>query len=870
MADADRQPIFLADYQPPAYLIEAVDMTFELGDETIVKAQSRIRRQADTPPGTPLRLDGEDMALRRIAIAGQPLAATDYAVDDTGLTIHQPPAEFTLEIETTIRPAENTRLEGLYRSNAIYCTQCEAEGFRRITYWLDRPDVLARFRVAIIADRAACPVLLSNGNLVRETDLDDGRHMAIWQDPFPKPSYLFALVAGDLERRQDSFRTKSARDVELNIWVEPGRVPRTAYAMDALKRAMAWDEQTYGLEYDLDIFNIVAVDDFNLGAMENKSLNLFNAKYILADPATATDADYAHIEAVVAHEYFHNWTGNRVTCRDWFQLSLKEGLTVYRDQQFSADMRDAAVKRIQDVKTLRARQFPEDGGPLAHPVRPASYIEINNFYTATVYEKGAEVIGMLATLLGQDGFRGGVRHYLATHDGGAATCDDFVAALAEATGADLEQFKLWHSQAGTPELAFEARHDPASRTLSLTVRQQTPPTPGQPDKRPLHLPLAIGLIGRDGREIAARPDRKLELRAAAETFVFADVPEPPVVSFNRGFAAPVKLTTAAAPAALALQFAHDADPFNRWEAGQRYAADRMLRWATDVRAGRPLDGDADLLDAYGRAIAADHLNPAFQAQLLALPSLGDLTEAMTEIDPEAGFAAHRHLRRLIGRRHGAALWTVVRQLASNAPYTPDATSAGRRALRNVALGYLAAAEDTEAADLIRRQALAADNMTDRMAALTLLVDSDDAGRAGALARFHDDFAEDSLTLDKWFQVQAGALRPNVLDDVRGLVTHPAFALQKPNKVRALIGGFAGNPLGFHREDGAGYSFFAEQVLAVDKLNPQLAARLFTALQRWRRLREPQRGHMRAALQHVAGSQRLSRDLFEIAAKSLAE
>lgn len=870
MSDADRQPIRLADYRPPDYLIDAVDLAFDLGDETVVRAQSRIRRNDGIAESTPLRLDGEDMTLRRIAVNGTELTSDEYAVDDTGLTIHNPPDAFTLEVENAIRPAENTRLEGLYRSNALYCTQCEAEGFRRITYWLDRPDVLARYRTAITADKAACPVLLSNGNLVHTDDLGDGRHVAVWDDPFPKPSYLFALVAGDLERRQDSFTTASGREVELSIWVEPGRVPRTEYAMDALKRSMAWDESAYGLEYDLDVFNIVAVDDFNLGAMENKSLNLFNAKYILADPKTATDTDYAQIEAIVAHEYFHNWTGNRVTCRDWFQLSLKEGLTVYRDQQFSADMRSAPVTRIQDVKALRARQFPEDAGPLAHPVRPASYIEINNFYTATVYEKGAEVIGMLATLLGRDGFRRGVRLYLERHDGGAATCDEFVAALADATGTDLNRFKRWYSQAGTPELSFEADHDAATKTLRLTVRQQTPPTPGQPDKEPLHIPLAIGLLAPDGSEIPAASDRPLELREAEATFTFADVAEAPVISFNRGFAAPIRVATEQAPEKLAFLFAHDPDPFSRWEAGQRYATQRLLDWAKAFRAGEDMTADAALLDAFARNLATDDLDPAYQALLLTPPTLTELREQMTEIDPQAAFAAHRHLRRQVGTENRATLWETVRRLTTNEPYSPDATAAGRRAMRNTALAYLAAAGDGEVGDLLAQQATAADNMTDRMAALVLLTEGDDPARVDALARFHDEFADDSLTIDKWFQVQAVAPRDDVLDDVERLMSNPAFSLQRPNKVRALIGAFSVNPVGFHREDGAGYRFFVEQVQAIDTLNPQLAARLMTAMQRWRRLREPQRKHMRAALESVASSVQLSRDLYEIVSKSLAE
>ncbi|MEQ9642565.1 MAG: aminopeptidase N [Alphaproteobacteria bacterium] len=867
---ADRQPIRLADYRPPDYLIDAIELSFDLNDETVVRAQSRVRRKDGVAEGTPLRLDGEDMALRAIAIDGEPLTGDAFAVDDSGLTIHNPPETFTLEIETAIRPAENTRLEGLYRSNALYCTQCEAEGFRRITYWPDRPDVLARFRTAITADKAACPVLLSNGNLVSQTDLPDGRHLTIWDDPFPKPSYLFALVAGDLERRQDSFTTASGRQVELNIWVEPGRVPRTAYAMDALQRSMAWDETAYGLEYDLDVFHIVAVDDFNMGAMENKSLNLFNAKYVLADPKTATDTDYAQIEAIVAHEYFHNWTGNRVTCRDWFQLSLKEGLTVYRDQQFSADMRSAAVTRIQDVKSLRARQFPEDAGPLAHPVRPASYIEINNFYTATVYEKGAEVIGMLATLLGQDRFREGVRLYLQRHDGGAATCDEFVAALADATGADLDQFNRWYSQAGTPELSFETDYDAGAKSLRLTVRQHTPPTPGQPDKLPLHIPLDIGLLAPDGTEIALRPDRPLELREAEATFTFADVPADAVVSFNRGFAAPARVSAAQAPESLALLFANDPDPFNRWEAGQRYATQRLLDWARAFRAGQGMTEDAALLDAYARNLAATDLEPAYQALLLTPPTLTNLGEQMAEIDPQAAFAAHRHLRQQVGIRNREALWDKVRRLAGNEPYAPDADAAGRRALRNTALAYLAAAGDGEVDDLLARQATAADNMTDRMAALAVLADGDTPARAEALARFHNDFAGDAVTIDKWFQVQASALRDDVLRDVERLMGDAAFSLHRPNKVRALIGAFAANPVGFHREDGTGYRFFADQVLAVDKLNPQLAARQATALQRWRRLREPQRGHMRAALESVANSPQLSRDLYEIVSKSLAE
>jgi aminopeptidase N len=879
MTQPQPKAIRLADYRPPDYRIETVDLDFDLGETTRVKARLKLRA-AEGGGGRPLVLDGDELKLISIVLDGKPLAPADYALDEKNLTIARPPAAFTLDIETEIRPAANTKLSGLYVSSNVFCTQCEAEGFRRITYFLDRPDVMAVYRTTIRAGRKACPVLLSNGNLVEQGDLGGGRHYAVWHDPFPKPSYLFALVAGDLACREDEFTTRSGRKVKLRIFVEHGNVPRTEYAMDVLKRSMRWDEERFGLEYDLDLFNIVAVSDFNMGAMENKSLNIFNDKYILADPETATDGDYAGIETVVAHEYFHNWTGDRITCRDWFQLSLKEGLTVFRDQEFSSDMRSRPVERIGVVRGLRAGQFPEDAGPLAHPVRPDSYIEINNFYTATVYQKGSEVIRMMHTLLGEEGFQKGMRLYVERHDGEAATCDQFVAAMADANGADLGQFKLWYSQAGTPELAIEGRYDARAGAYELAVAQRVPPTPGQPEKKPMHIPLAVGLIDAQGRGIplslegeagAAGTTRVLPVKAPTQTFRFVNLPEPKALSVNRSFSAPINVKLAQGGAERAFLMAHDEDAFARWEAGQQYATDLLLAQVAARARGEAMRFDPAFVDAVGEILRDGKLEKAFAAEAVALPSALYLAERMSTIDVEGIHAAREALRRLIATTLKADLLRVYEGNRDTGAYSPDAASAGRRALKNAALAYLAALADSDPEE--RRRVAAqyrrADNMTDRMAALRLLVDLEGPERQEGLDDFYARFKEDALVLDKWLALQALSALPDTLARITALLKHPAFSLKKPNKVRALVATFASsNPLRYHAADGAGYAFHADRIIELDPINPQVAARILAPLGRWQRMDQGRQARMKRELQRILAAPKLSRDVYEIASKSL--
>jgi len=876
MTSTTPETIRLADYQPPAFLVTDIALDFDLHpNATRVEAVLKLQRNsAHGDPHAPLVLDGDDLTLTSIALDERPLASGDYELTDDRLVIAGLPDACTIAIGTEIAPASNTRLEGLYVSGGTYCTQCEAEGFRRITYFPDRPDVMARYRVTIRADAGSCPVLLSNGNLVEDGALPAGRHYAIWDDPFPKPSYLFALVAGDLGVYEDSFTTRSGRPVRLRIFTHHGLEPRCAYAMDALKRSMAWDEATFGLEYDLDLFNIVAINDFNMGAMENKSLNVFNAKYVLADPQTATDQDYANIEAIVAHEYFHNWTGNRVTCRDWFQLSLKEGLTVFRDQQFSADQRSAPVKRIQDVSALRAAQFPEDAGPLAHPVRPESYIEINNFYTATVYEKGAEVIGMYHTLLGADGFRRGMDLYFDRHDGEAVTCDDFLAAMADASDADLGQFARWYSQAGTPEVTAEGRYDADDGSYTLTLRQHLPDTPGQSGKAPMQVPLRMGLLGPDGRDLPLDgdgvTDRVLQLREAEQSFRFDGLPAAPVLSLNRGFSAPVKIRQELDRATRAFLIANDSDPFNRWEAGQQYAGALLHDMVADIADARETTIDGDFVAALRGLLTDPTLDKAFVALACALPGENELAGQIAKADPGAIHAARELLRQAIADRLKDDLLALYHGNQSNEPYSPDAAAAGRRALKNMALGYLVSLDDPAMTELAADQYAAADNMTDRMAALFALNDRHSPQRQQALDDFHARFADDQVVIDKWLTVQAVSALPETLDHVRRLMDDPAFSLSQPNKVRALIGAFcSANPARFHAVDGAGYRFLTDQVLALDGLNPQVAARLATPLGRWRRYDDTRQALMRVELQRILDAESLSPDVYEIASKSLA-
>ena len=873
---AQPQVIRREDYTAPAFLIDKVELVFDL-DRDVTNVKSRLFIIANpvrgTGAGNEVSFDGEDMKLVSIAIDDRKLGVDEYSVDKTGLTFTAPGETFVVDIETQVSPVTNTRLEGLYVSQSAFCTQCEAEGFRRITYFPDRPDVMATFTVTINADKATCPVLLSNGNLAKSGDLDGNRHFAVWEDPFPKPSYLFALVAGDLACVEDSFKTVSGRDVALRIFVEHGNEDRCDYAMDSLKRSMKWDEEVYGLEYDLDLFNIVAVSDFNMGAMENKSLNIFNAKYILAKPDTATDMDYELIESIVAHEYFHNWSGNRVTCRDWFQLSLKEGLTVFRDQEFSADQRSRPVQRIKDVAQLRARQFPEDGGPLAHPVRPDSYMEINNFYTATVYEKGAELIRMMHTLLGADGYRKGIDLYFDRHDGQAVTCDDFAKAMEDANDVDLTQLKRWYSQAGTPSLSWTGDYDADAKQFRLTVSQKTAPTPGQPDKFALHMPIAIGLLGKDGKELVSRT---VQLTENEQEFVFDNINEPPVVSFNRGFSAPVNIATQQPHDELVFLMGNDSDAFNRWESAQKYATALMLAAIEEFEKN---DGDADgalgdvtdFITAMRATLQNDDLDKAFRADALVLPGEEFLSEQRKPANPEAIHQVRNALRKQIGTMLKAEFADTYHQNASNAAFTPDAQSAGQRALRATALGYLVASGDAQFADLAVAQYRNADNMTDRMGALRALVNSGyEKEQEQALADFYQQWKDDPQVVEQWFAVQSGSTRTGGLRKVHELMEHPAFDWKNPNKIRSVIGVFAGQNLpAFHAEDGAGYQFLAEQVRKLDDSNPQIAARLVSPLTRWRKFAPVHGEQMKSALETVRDKSGLSRDVYEVVHKSLA-
>jgi aminopeptidase N len=858
------------DYTPPAYLIDMVHLEFELGEqETLVRSELALRRNGSHRQ--PLKLDGQQLELIDLHLDGKPLPPHAFQADGDGLTIDQAPDEFSLQITTRIHPQLNTALEGLYKSGGMFCTQCEAEGFRRITYYIDRPDVMARFSTKIIADRSRYPVLLSNGNPVERGELDDDRHFVRWEDPFPKPSYLFAMVAGDLACNRDSFKTASGREVALEIYTEPHNVDKTAHAMESLRRAMRWDEEAYGLEYDLDIYMIVAVGDFNMGAMENKGLNIFNTQYVLAHPKTATDADFDNVQAVIGHEYFHNWTGNRVTCRDWFQLSLKEGLTVFREQQFSAAMGSPAVKRIEDVRILRASQFPEDAGPMAHPVRPDSYVEINNFYTPTVYNKGAEVIRMYHTLLGADGFRRGMDLYFQRHDGQAVTCDDFLAAMADANDRDLGQFGRWYSQAGTPVLDVSDDFDHATGRYTLHVQQSCPPTPGQPQKAPFHIPLRVGLIDNAGQPLPLRlageaaaggSSRVLELTEREQSFTFEGLDERPLPSLLRGFSAPVRLNYPYSDEQLAFLFAHDEDPFNRWDAGQRLVTKLLLDTLTAERsAGVP----PALADGFRAILRDGRLDPAFVAEALTLPTEGYLGEQQPVIDPGAIHRAREELRQGLARQ---LFDDWMQTYLQHAPGDGDG-DAGRRRLKNLALGYLLAGSSEQAVELAARQFTQATNMTDQLAALSLLADADRPAADDALATFYERWRSEPLVVDKWFRVQALSRRADTLPRVRALTSHPAFELRNPNKVRALIGALChNNPARFHDPSGAGYVFLADHVLELDRINPQVAARLVAALSRWRRF-EPQRGRlMREQLTRIAAAPSLSADVYEVVARSL--
>ncbi|NVH75541.1 aminopeptidase N [Paraburkholderia sp. JPY432] len=898
MADtATPNVIRRADYAPPAFLIDTVALEFDLVPErTVVRNTMRVRRNPDASRAAHLELMGEQLEFVSAEIDGKPFA--NAHPHEHGLLLDNVPDSFELTLTSICNPAENTTLSGLYVSSGNFFTQCEAEGFRRITYFLDRPDVMASFTVTLRASKADYPVLLSNGNLLEEGDLPDGRHFARWEDPFKKPSYLFALVAGKLVALEERVKTGSGKEKLLQVWVEPHDLDKTRHAMDSLIHSIRWDEERFGLELDLDRFMIVAVSDFNMGAMENKGLNIFNTKYVLANPETATDTDFANIEAVVGHEYFHNWTGNRVTCRDWFQLSLKEGLTVFRDQEFSADMAGGAsdeaaraTKRIEDVRVLRQMQFAEDAGPMAHPVRPESYVEINNFYTMTVYEKGSEVVRMYQTLFGRDGFRKGMDLYFKRHDGQAVTCDDFRHALADANGRDLAQFERWYSQAGTPRVSVRARYDAAQQRYSVTLRQgygDAVPAARETQKGPLLIPFAIGLIGKDGRDLPLQLDgeakasesttRVLEFAQTEQTFTFVNVGQEPLPSLLRNFSAPVIVEYDYTAEQLAFLLAHDSDPFNRWEAGQRLATRELLALAARAATGAALQLDDSVVAAFARVLTDETLSPAFRELALMLPSEAYLAEQMAESNPAAVHAARQFVRKRLANALRDDWLKVYEQHRTPGAYEATPEAAGHRALKNLALSYLTELDDSaDAVRLASAQYEAANNMTDRAAALSALLNAA-APQGGspeaqhALDDFYRRFEKEPLVIDKWFALQAtqrgGAQHP-VIDTVRKLMTHPAFNLKNPNRARSLIFSFcAANPAQFHAADGSGYAFWAEQVIALDALNPQVAARLARSLELWRRFTPALRDSMRGALEKVA-AQVKSRDVREIVEKALA-
>jgi aminopeptidase N len=868
------------DYRPPAFLVDTVELHFALHPTaTRLRARLAMRRNGTAQD---LELDGEALTLLEASLDGVALAAPRLQMlPSGGLRVAEVPDRFVLETLVEISPEANTELSGLYLSGGNYFTQCEAEGFRRITFFPDRPDVMARYTVTVEADRATCPVLLSNGNPAGAGELPDGRHWARWEDPHPKPSYLFALVAGNLVAVRDRFTTQSGRDVALAIYVRDGDQDACGHAMASLKASMAWDEAEYGLEYDLDVFNIAAVSDFNMGAMENKGLNVFNTKYILARPDTATDGDYEGIETVVAHEYFHNWTGNRVTCRDWFQLSLKEGLTVFRDQHFSEFMGSAAVKRLANVRRLRAAQFPEDAGPMAHPVRPDSYVEINNFYTATVYQKGSELVRMMRELIGAANFRKGMDLYIGRHDNQAVTIEDFVAAMQDASGVDLSRFSRWYAQAGTPELAVRDAFDPGTGRYTLTLSQSTPPTPGQPSKQPVPIPVAMGLLAPDGAPLPLRllgenaadapQERVLLLEEASQDFVFEGLGQGrPVPSLLRGFSAPVKLSGLSLES-LGFLAARDSDPFVRWESGQQYATAEMLRLVAAHAAAGPApalpEGLATIVAAVLERAESD---PAFAAEALALPSEDFVASQMPVADPDAIHAVRQALRREIGARFAPRLAALHELLHDTGPYRIDGASMGRRALRNAALSYLAQAPGTDGLARARTQFAEGANMTDVLAALRVLVDSTDPARDEALASFHARWHRDPLVLDKWFTLQAVSTRADTLDSVQKLALHPDFDIRNPNRIRSLVGAFAaGNPVQFHTASGEGYRFLAEMVIALDPVNAQVAARMVSPLGDWKRQDPRRAAMMRAELERILTRPNLSKGTFEKVSKSLA-
>jgi len=874
------QTIYLSEYQAPAYLVDHVSLRFELFEDgaRVHSTLSMRQNPAAGQSGGPLALDGDSLTLESLSLNGQPLASGEYQIEGDKLVIPAVPDSFELTVVTWIEPQNNTRLEGLYKSSGMFCTQCEAEGFRCITFYPDRPDVMARFQTRVEADKSTYPVLLSNGNPIEQGDLENGRHFVTWEDPFPKPAYLFALVAGDLVEKRDTFTTVSGRDIDLRIYVEARNARKCDYAMDALKRSMRWDEEVYGREYDLDIFMIVAVDDFNMGAMENKGLNIFNSSCVLASQDTATDAAFQRIEAIVAHEYFHNWSGNRVTCRDWFQLSLKEGFTVFRDSQFSADMGSPTVKRIEDVTLLRTAQFAEDAGPMAHPVRPASYMEISNFYTLTIYEKGAEVVRMIHNLLGDDMFRKGSDLYFERHDGQAVTTDDFVKAMEDASGRDLGQFRLWYEQAGTPVLAVSDHYDEVQGVYRLDIRQSVPDTPGQTGKLPQHIPFGLGLLDSEGQPLPLNLDaeerngpveRVLELTESEHRFEFHGLKERPVPSMLRDFSAPVRVHYPWTREQLLFLMSHDTDGFNRWDAGQKLAVDVIQSL---VGAPQGTEIDPRLVQAYRLLLNDAELDQALVAKMLLLPSEAYLVELSEQADVPAIHAARERVLTHLAQALRDDLLACYQRNAGQGDYELTPAAIARRSLRNTALAWLLHIDDERGRALAVEQFEQADNMTDRLGALRALVNSGfESDRIRALAAFFERFQDDPQVVELWFSVQASSDRAGQLPQIQALLEHPAFDWKNPNKVRSVVGVFAGQNLAaFHKPDGSGYRFLADQVCRLDDSNPQIAARLVSPLTRWKKFSRQYSSQMKAALERIRDKTELSRDVYEVVHKSLAD
>ena len=871
---------FLADYQVPNYLVDHVSLHFDLDrSDTKVRSVLSMRRNPEGQGGDCI-LDGEQMTLVSIKLDGNPLQGNEYQRTDKSLLISAVPEQFDLEIETLIHPDKNTALEGLYHSGSLLCTQCEAEGFRRITYYPDRPDVMSVFTVSIAADKAEWPIMLSNGNLEKQGQFEDGRHWVRWHDPHPKPAYLFALVAGDLHRQKDSFITQSGRQVTLEIYVDPENSHKCDHALMSLKQAMKWDEETYGREYDLDVFMIVAVNDFNMGAMENKGLNIFNSACVLASPETATDRDYYTIQSIVGHEYFHNWSGNRVTCRDWFQLSLKEGFTVLRDQQFSADMNSAAVQRIDDVNQLRTMQFAEDAGPMAHPVRPASFIEISNFYTVTIYEKGAEVVGMIKTIVGEQGFRKGTDLYFDRHDGQAVTTDDFVKAIEDANDIDLSQFKRWYSQAGTPQITVGTEYDVVRRQLTISIKQQCPATPDQERKAPFHIPVAIGLLDKQGQamplqqlgqeQASERDTQVLSVTEAEQQFTFINVTTEPVLSLLRGFSAPVKVNLTRSNAELAFLMANDKDSFSRWDAGQQLLINTLLQLIELAKQGQALTLPIELTEQFTKVLADADNEPALVAKMLLLPSENYLAAQQSSADVDAIHAARKFVNKELALKLKQQFSALYSTLNTDEAYTFNADAMAKRSLKNICLDYLMVTGDPMQTQRCLKQMKQADNMTDTLAGLNSLVEQPGPESEHALRAFYEQWQHDKQVVDKWLAVQAQSSLPDTLIKVKGLMKHPAFSIKNPNDVRALIGQFCrNNPVNFHAIDGSGYQFLAEQILVLDKLNPQIAARQLGAFNSWRQYDAHRQELMKNALDSIAQSSDLSADVYEIVTKYLA-